>query len=59
VKLRRERDVPVGGFLSIREGLSFGETHTPKTGTREVPIARALAVLLGEVEEARGTATWP
>jgi integrase len=37
----------VGGFLSIREGRSFGETHTPKTGKREVP----LAVLLGEVEK--------
>jgi integrase len=51
MKLRREDGVPVGGFLSIREGLSFGEKHTPKTGMREVPIARTLAVLLGEVEE--------
>jgi hypothetical protein len=50
VQLRWERDVPVGGFLSIRQGLSFGETHTPKTGKREVAIARPLAVLLGEVE---------
>jgi integrase len=51
MKLRRDGDEPVGGFLSIREGLSFGETHTPKTGVREVPIARRLAVLLGEVEK--------
>jgi integrase len=51
MKLRWEGGAPVGGFLSIREGLSFGETHTPKTGKREVPIARPLAVFLGEVEE--------
>lgn len=51
MKLRRDGDQAVGGFLSIREGLSFGETHTPKTGVREVPIARRLAVLLGDVEK--------
>jgi integrase len=50
MKLRREGGEPVGGFLCIREGLSFGETHTPKTGKREVPIAPPLALLLGEVE---------
>src|SRR5262249_38736208 len=49
--LRREGGAPVGGFLSIREGRSFGETHTPKTGTREVPVARPLAQLLGDVED--------
>jgi integrase len=51
MKLRREGGVPVGGFICIREGLSYGVTHTPKTGMREVPIARTLAVLLGEVEQ--------
>jgi integrase len=51
MKLRREGGEPVGGFLSIREGLSYGETHTPKTGKREVPIAPPLALLLGEVEQ--------
>lgn len=51
VKLRREGPEATGGFLSIREGLSYGETHTPKTGRREIPIARALAVLLAEVED--------
>ena len=51
LKLRREGGVPVGGFLCIRQGFSYGETHTPKTGMREVPLARPLAVLLGEVEE--------
>jgi integrase len=40
-----------GGFLAVREGLSYGETHTPKTGRREVPIARPLALLLVEVEK--------
>ena len=51
MKLRREESEAVGGFLSIREGRSFGETHTPKTGKREIPIARKLAVLLGEIEQ--------
>jgi integrase len=50
MKLRRKEGVPAGGYLSIREGLSYGERHTPKTGMREIPIARRLAVLLGEVE---------
>jgi integrase len=50
MKLRREQGVPVGGFLAVREGLSYGETHTPKTGRREIPIARPLALLLGDVE---------
>jgi integrase len=39
VQLRWESGAAVGGFLSIREGRSFGETDTPKTGRREVPIA--------------------
>ena len=51
MKLRREGDETVGGFLSIREGLSFGEIHTPKTGKREIPIARPLARLLGPIEK--------
>ena len=51
MKLRREGGEPVGGFLCIREGFSYGETHTPKTGKREVPIARQLAVRLGDVEK--------
>jgi integrase len=46
VQLRWEDDVAVGGFLSIREGRSFGQTDTPKTGRREVPIAPPLARLL-------------
>jgi integrase len=50
VQLRREGDEVVGGFLAVREGLSFDERHTPKTGRREIPIARRLAKLLGTVE---------
>lgn len=50
LQLRREGGEPSGGFLSLREGRSFGETHTPKTGQREIPIALPLAHLLGPVE---------
>ncbi len=48
--LQREGGDLVGGFLSIREGRSFGQTDTPKTGRREVPIAPPLARLLGPLE---------
>ncbi|MDC3958567.1 site-specific integrase [Polyangium jinanense] len=51
VELRREEGAAVGGFLSIREGRSYGEVHTPKTGQREIPIAPQLAPLLAPVEE--------
>ncbi|UQA60456.1 tyrosine-type recombinase/integrase [Polyangium aurulentum] len=50
VRLRWERGEAVGGFLSVREGQSHGQTHTPKTGQREVPIAAALARVFGSVE---------
>ncbi|UQA60389.1 tyrosine-type recombinase/integrase [Polyangium aurulentum] len=50
VRLRWQGTEAVGGFLSVREGQSHGQTHTPKTGQREVPIAAALARLLGPVE---------
>jgi integrase len=46
VKLRWLNEEPTGGFLSVREGVSHGEFHSPKTGTRELPITRALAALL-------------
>ncbi len=46
-----DNGAPVGGFLSIREGRSYGEKHTPKTGPREIPVARTLAELLGDVED--------
>ncbi|MDI3292012.1 site-specific integrase [Polyangium sp. 15x6] len=52
VRLRWEGGGAVGGFLSVREGWSYGETHTPKTGQREIPIAPPLARLLGPVEQA-------
>lgn len=51
VRALRRRDVllhfdngePVGGYITIREGWSHGETHSPKTGQREVPVSRELA----------------
>jgi integrase len=43
VQLRYEGGEPVGGFITIREGWSQGETHTPKTGQREVPMSSDLA----------------
>ena len=46
VQLRWQNSVAVGGFLSIREGRSFGQTDTPKSGRREIPIAPPLARLL-------------
>ena len=54
VRALRRRDVllhfdnnePTGGYITIREGWSHGETHTPKTGQREVPISRELAHVL-------------
>jgi integrase len=51
--LQLQRDgagAPVGGFLTVREGRSHGETHTPKTGQRDVPVAPRLAQLLGPLE---------
>ncbi|WP_282425331.1 tyrosine-type recombinase/integrase, partial [Polyangium sp. 15x6] len=53
VRLRREGEV-VGGFVSVREGRSHGETHTPKTGQREVPVAPELGRLLAGIERAGG-----
>lgn len=50
LQLRRDGGQPVGGFLSVREGISFGEVDTPKTGTREIPLTPRLAQLLGTVE---------
>ena len=58
VRALRRRDVLLpgtngeaqGGFLSVREGRSYGETHTPKTGQREIPITAPLARLLEHVE---------
>jgi integrase len=49
VQLRWDGGEAAGGFLCIREGRSFGETDTPKTGRREVPIAPLLARLLAPV----------
>jgi integrase len=52
LQLQRDSDgAPVGGFLTVREGRSHGETHTPKTGQRDVPVAPRLAQLLGPLEQ--------
>lgn len=37
--------------ISVREGISYGEVHTPKSGKREIPIARPLARLLAPVQD--------
>ncbi len=49
VQLKWQNGEAVGGFVTVREGRSHGEIHTPKTGQREIPISRALAKLLGPV----------
>ena len=51
VQLKWEIGEAIGGFITIREGQSYGETHTPKTGQREIPISRALAKLLAPIVE--------
>ncbi|HRI72604.1 MAG TPA: site-specific integrase, partial [Polyangium sp.] len=43
VQLKWENDEPIGGFITVREGRSYGEIHSPKTGQREIPISRDLA----------------
>ncbi|HVK62896.1 MAG TPA: tyrosine-type recombinase/integrase [Polyangium sp.] len=48
--LRWDDDRPAGGFLSVREGRSHGELHTPKTGQHEIPIAAELVRLLASIE---------
>lgn len=50
IRLRREKGQLAGGFVSVREGRSHGEIHTPKTGQREIPIVPDLARLLARVE---------
>ena len=51
VQLKWESGEAIGGFITVREGRSYGEIHTPKTGQREIPISRALAKLLTPVLE--------
>jgi integrase len=51
-ELRRVDNVAVGGFLGVREGRSFGQTDTPKTGQREIPLTPRLARLLADLEDA-------
>ncbi len=51
LQLRWENGQLTGGFVGVREGKSFDELHTPKTGRREIPIAPPLARLLAPVAE--------
>lgn len=51
IHLRWEGGEVVGGFVTVREGRSHGEIHTPKTGQREIPMAPQLARLLGPIEK--------
>ena len=39
------------GILCVREGVSFGETHAPKTGQREIPLAPPLERNLAGTEK--------
>jgi integrase len=56
VRALRRRDVKLGnckgepGFISVRAGRSYGTLHEPKTGQREVPVARGLAVVLAGID---------
>lgn len=50
VQLRTDGDKIVGGFIIVRDGISFGHTDTPKTGQRTVPLSPRLAQLLGQVK---------
>lgn len=49
VQLKWENSELIGGFITVREGRSYGEIHTPKTGQREIPISRDLARRLAAV----------
>jgi integrase len=40
------------GYLTVREGESYGERHTPKTGQRQIPIGGPLLVELRGAESA-------
>jgi integrase len=51
ILLRQDGAEATGGIITVREGLSFGQTHTPKTGQREIIIARSLADVLGLATE--------
>ncbi len=50
VRALRARDVlltwrdgkPTSGRIKVKEGLSYGQVHTPKTGQREIPIRGTL-----------------
>ena len=46
VRLRWEGEAVAGGFVSVREGRSFGETHTPKPVEAWARCPRGQAVIV-------------
>ncbi len=52
VKLVWSNGHAIGGRITVRDGVSHGEAHEPKTGERVVPVAPRLARLLAPVSRA-------
>jgi integrase len=52
VRLNSNKAEPESGFIWVREGESYGERHSPKTGQRQIPIG---GPLLAELIEATGS----
>jgi integrase len=52
VRLDASKPGPDSGFVWVREGESYGERHSPKTGQRQIPIG---GPLLAELAQAKGS----
>jgi len=52
VRLTPDKTGPDSGFIWVREGESYGERHSPKTGQRQIPIG---GPLLAELIQATGS----
>jgi integrase len=52
VRLNSNKAEPDSGFIWVREGESYGERHSPKTGQRQIPIG---GPLLAELAQAKGS----
>ena len=52
VRLNSNKAEPHSGFIWVREGESYGERHSPKTGQRHIPIG---GPLLDELAQATGS----
>jgi hypothetical protein len=53
VRLNSNKAEPDSGFIWVREGESYGERHSPKTGQRQIPIG---GPLLAELTQTTGSA---